>query len=375
VSEPYVEAKWSSIERVWRAKEGNDVWLMLKSKNASVDQLNDAIGTANDAADASVGYAEVVAEGPAPVKGGLAFMFKRATSKIGLHVWVDTLCEELERAGITGTVAGAPGKGAPDWISQGKRPVAFSTWVISPEAQTTQLSTFPYWRVGPELTLRLTTLADSWARIPNGTLFLTQGTYTVELPIQDVNRVLATSLPHDMNGGVTYAVEAERRAKVVSLFASGDAIFHDVDPAKTWNEVIASLTGALTTEPASMRHGFIRFGLSSTVSGSQIYHAQALEGIREPDYRYNMHLYDDYLPDAHGVQVVQTAHLNSAADLSGWNITDLGHGRHLVQAPDLEPWYAHGLPDADVLARARRDWAGALLTKEIITANPCPWID
>ena len=98
-----------------------------------------------------------------------------------------------------------------------------------------------------------------------------------------------------------------------------------------------------------------------------------LPGIKESDVRYNKHLLDRYLPDAHGVQVVRTAHLDRAHDLSGWQITVLGHGRHLVRARDLAPWYADVLPDADTLALARADFAGALLTRQIIADTPSPW--
>ena len=98
-----------------------------------------------------------------------------------------------------------------------------------------------------------------------------------------------------------------------------------------------------------------------------------LPGIRESGVRYNKHLLDRYVPDAHGVQVLRSAHLERAHDLSGWDITDLGHGRHLVQAHDLAPWYAQTLPDPDVLAHARADFAGAILTQEIIEANRPPW--
>jgi hypothetical protein len=80
-----------------------------------------------------------------------------------------------------------------------------------------------------------------------------------------------------------------------------------------------------------------------------------------------------YLPDAHGVQVVRTAHLDNAHDLSGWQITDLGHGRHLVRAQDLAPWYADVLPHSETLARARADFEDALLTKHVIADNPSPW--
>ena len=73
--------------------------------------------------------------------------------------------------------------------------------------------------------------------------------------------------------------------------------------------------------------------------------------------------------------MLRDAHLECAHDLSDWEITDLGSGRHLVQARDLAPWYADTLPaDDEVLAQARADFAGALLTEAVIAANPPPWL-
>jgi hypothetical protein len=65
-------------------------------------------------------------------------------------------------------------------------------------------------------------------------------------------------------------------------------------------------------------------------------------------------------------------HLANVHDLSRWTITDLGHGRHLVEHPDLAAWYANPYPEPDVVDQARRDFGSMILTKEIIRANPPP---
>jgi len=59
--------------------------------------------------------------------------------------------------------------------------------------------------------------------------------------------------------------------------------------------------------------------------------------------------------------------------LRRWTITDFGHGRHLVEAPDLESWYRQPLPDPDTVARARHDFGDMILTQEVIDASPAPW--
>lgn len=67
------------------------------------------------------------------------------------------------------------------------------------------------------------------------------------------------------------------------------------------------------------------------------------------------------------------AHLANAKDLPDWIIEPLGGGKHLVQAQDLMPWYASVDPAPDILAKARADFTGVILTPEIIGANPLPW--
>jgi hypothetical protein len=70
---------------------------------------------------------------------------------------------------------------------------------------------------------------------------------------------------------------------------------------------------------------------------------------------------------------LRDAHLERARDLSAWTITSLGHGRHLVEAPDLEPWYAGRTPEPDVLEQAREDFGPMLLTEQVIEEHPTPW--
>jgi hypothetical protein len=79
-------------------------------------------------------------------------------------------------------------------------------------------------------------------------------------------------------------------------------------------------------------------------------------------------LWNQYTFDAYGVQVLTDAHLDKANDLNAWRIDELTPGRYLVQAPDLEPWYRGSTPpDPDVVARARADFEGMILTPEILT--------
>ncbi|MGI8590385.1 MAG: hypothetical protein ACR2M5_05260, partial [Nakamurella sp.] len=93
------------------------------------------------------------------------------------------------------------------------------------------------------------------------------------------------------------------------------------------------------------------------------------------------HLWNRYVPDAHAVQLLTTAHLEHAADLSDWNITEVAPDRYLVQARDLTPWIDptgyqnwldRRLPVPEVLVKARADFGGMITTSEILNSDPPP---
>lgn len=84
--------------------------------------------------------------------------------------------------------------------------------------------------------------------------------------------------------------------------------------------------------------GLIRTSAPYTLGLTEIASAYPLAGeVKEHEVRSHRHLLADHVPDAHGIQVLTERHLARAHDLSAWDITDLGAGRHLVAAADLAP--------------------------------------
>ena len=59
-------------------------------------------------------------------------------------------------------------------------------------------------------------------------------------------------------------------------------------------------------------------------------------------------------------------HLERAADLTRWTVEDLGGGRHLVVAADLDAWCGHGGPDPEVLSEARAACGRMIVRKQDI---------
>ena len=86
--------------------------------------------------------------------------------------------------------------------------------------------------------------------------------------------------------------------------------------------------------------------------------------------RRALHLLHDYAVDAYVAQLLTSAHLQRAGTLDGYDVEHLGSARHLVVARDLHAWLSGLNPDPGVLARGREGLSGALLTPEVVAANP-----
>jgi hypothetical protein len=80
-------------------------------------------------------------------------------------------------------------------------------------------------------------------------------------------------------------------------------------------------------------------------------------------------LWREYTPDVHGIQVLTTDHLDRAHTLDSWDVHALTENRYLVQAKDLELWYAEAVPDPDVLFAGSRDFGQMIITADIIEVS------
>jgi hypothetical protein len=74
------------------------------------------------------------------------------------------------------------------------------------------------------------------------------------------------------------------------------------------------------------------------------------------------------------VQVLGPAHSERVRDLSGWVTTRLDGDRCLVEARDLGAWFDGPTPDPMVLAAARDDFAGIILTAGLMEQLPVPGV-
>jgi hypothetical protein len=371
MTEP-VQVQRSSIARVWRQLGGADCWLQLRTRDGDLARFAAVIERVNAAAVDRTDGAEVVGAFATGTGQGFVVQLIRADTIAAVQDWATACASELAAAGMTGKLGGAPSAAPPPCLRSGLPPVptGYVAYCLDPTAQDDPVRQEVGWLVDAATTERIAALLDRWARRPGAELILRRDVYSLAVPLPDATSQLVRGVTETGRVGLDFVLDKEEHLLHAALAYGGDGVFQVVGGPGGWRQQLELLTEAITALPADTEQAYVRISHRDRSSHNQLHTVQPLAGIGEADLRYNKHLLDRYLPDAHGVQVVRTAHLDNAHDLSDWQISDLGHGRHLVRAADLAPWHGQPLPDPDVLARARADFAGALLTRQLIADHP-----
>jgi hypothetical protein len=361
-----VEVSTSSIERAWEASGYDDFWLTLATDRTDDFALLQASVSAADDAAARDGI-DLRGYSVTPSPGGFAVQIGPALERMPIRAWVQHFTDALQHHGLPGHLGGGIQAQESSILAAGQQPTPtlFARFALPP---TVAVLDKARWEVGETQTYQAVRTALDWARSQPGEVILTQNLFSVQVEDGiDLQTHLERVLRAVGNADVDVADEAAQRARHAVLGPWAVALFQAI--GGSWRDTVEELRDLATRLPPPLDLAFVRIAQRGIGGIHALDTVQPLPGIREHHVRYNQHLLDRYLPDAHGLQIVGDAHLNAAHDLSEWTVTDLGQGRHLVAARDLEPWYSAGLPDPDTLARARADWAGAILTEDVIAAN------
>ncbi len=369
-----VEVQLSSIEKAWQQAGGADLWLRLRTRAGTLADFASAAADLNDEAEAR-GQEGAWAEAPGSAPDGFVLLLTRCADRDVLRRWSSDFADRLAQHGLSGKLQGAPRVRQPGWLPDVAlpTPTAFLAWSPDFAAMAADPHRSSHWHVPADVTRRIASLADRWARQPGAALRLWLNVWEVAVDLDDATEPLARSLLDTGMAGLQFVDDERQQLSHVAFDPGGTGLFQLVGGPEDWRSRVTRLTAVLTALPADTAVGFLRAATRGSTGIEAIDSVQPLPGIQEYHVRYNKHLLERFVPDAHGIQVLRTAHLDRVRDLSGWDVTALDSDRFLVRARDLTPWYGQALPDADVLARARADFAGALLTEEVIAAHPPPW--
>lgn len=92
-----------------------------------------------------------------------------------------------------------------------------------------------------------------------------------------------------------------------------------MDDTASWQDRLAQVTRAMLAFPGDTDLAFVQHSHVNTSSWSELSDGRPpLPHVKEYQVRYNRHLNGQYIPDAHGLQLLTDAHLAHANDLSDW---------------------------------------------------------
>jgi hypothetical protein len=286
-----------------------------------------------------------------------------------LTAWLAAAATALEGAGWSGELAWLPFPPAPVRVERDSTGGVAAVLALSGWETATRARADAPWRNDDGLAGPLARLASTWLRDGDGPydLATAMGTQVKE---DDVEPLLHSALSdqEDRYGPSFWARRGSQRS---SRSAGFDALGHvvlaaceETSVSNPVDEVIA-----LATPWASQTDWIIVMEAAVASASFRALYNNIGRGRRLPRY-YNRDRAQDLerLPDAFGWQIVTSRHLARCHDLSRWEITDLGHDRFVLSAPELDAWLAVDPRRPDEprmgtarLEAARRDFGDVIL--------------
>jgi len=362
-----------SLVRAWRESEYSEFWVQLTTTHPDPAAFERGIVEP----DESKWEDGVVPRLTGSAPKGFVALVEGAVDQEHLMTWAEGVAARLTAEGVTGTFGGVSSASLPRWVTATPAvPTAFITWSYG-AAELTEDPTMavPRWRLDDTATRTVAELCGRFARTGGPTIYLRQGVFwfLIDEP-ERIPDMLAAAIRSDgMQAAVMCADNPTTSARVATLNCAAQTVLQIIDGPTTLTAQIDDLIDAICAHPELVDHAFIRPAYRLNSTWHEVGVRQPLPRATEAEFRYNQHLTTTHVVDAHGVQVLTDAQLAGIRDLTNWNVRDLGHGRHLVTATHLDPWYHDELPDTTTLERARADFADILLSPEAISEHPPPW--
>jgi hypothetical protein len=350
--------------------ETDELELVLRRGAGSAGRpLIDAIKAALAAlehANASIPDESVLGEGPEPSPYGPVVSLRYLGSEEQRRVWFEAFAAHLTAAGWDGTVQPVTREPASDAMSRLSRQpklVAFLAYRMTDPAAADRPTAFA---VDAGTTAEICRQVVDWGTVPGTSRWLRQGISTVRYEQADLVEQVRWAAEHDYATGVAFVREQPPLARRAELGQWGQVVHQLAADPPDWRGGLDDLRAVLSREAGRLDLAVVRL--------SRHWATSYLDYDRRPepplasitDWRLGRRLWDEYVLDAQGMQVLTDAHLARAADLSGWDVEEVAPGRHLVSARELAPWFAGGEPEAAAVEAARRDFGGMLLTAEAV---------
>lgn len=364
-----------ALVRAWTAAGHTELWFQFEHGDVHdvTGVVGDAVETVNDQLDVAIAENEATGrhafcEGPwhLPLTPNVyAFYMKRPGTEDGVLAWIDRFATLLEDAGLRGRIRPTP-------------PADDSAWEVVNAIDAPQLATFfAYhlpdptkprgWNVDDDTTAEIVHQVEL-TDFPGAEIYLRAGRM-----MRTDMRAVTAALPDGLARSAVSGVTCIRRdpARVVSTnFLSNGLVGRAVyDPQQSWPDRLAQCVDAMLATAQLVDVAFIQHvrNVAGSWNGLDT-GSPSLPGPGSAWFAQRRPGLEHFVPDARGIQVVTSTHLERAHDLNDWTVEALGNGRHLVQARDLDAWYGPDGPTPDVLAAARADFGPMIARREDLQA-------
>ncbi|QGF23448.1 hypothetical protein [Raineyella fluvialis] len=355
-----VEVNWKGIARTAKALGGEGTnYLLLKTKQ-QIDE---------DTLDAAL---PIVEEGPDNggwFLGPQGWMVLVEGLDEQVNPWIEQLAARLTAAGIEGTLTGASVAVPPmwtrgDWDSRG----LYASIAYAAEARSSSVEAGD--PGADRAAQRSVDLGLSWLTAHGGKVMVSTGMMVRTafwvpaeaargIMIQDVEQ-LGSALSMNFNkAGLEYSHLYVQPWGLELGRTTADYRWRDI--VGDFRATLVSAASLGQVSYASVAHRDLGALWCTDTPGSEQYAGSA--------YRDHPELWSEFVLEPCGVQILTNRHLEAANDLSAWQTTRLDDTHVLVQARDLEPWYAtrrwsYELLDPQLMAQARDDFGAMILTPE-----------
>jgi len=345
--------------------------------SALVELVEEAVGAANAAVTPNTTFGGFTSATPKGI--AVATLSNRSVEDAGV-VWCSALAAELERRGIVGTI-GTTGRSWPtsDPIIHANVDRRFPATFVAYRVTDYPLRTLPLngWRVEAATAARLTRRLQDWVAASGDEVWVNLVYGAIPVPPSEAARFLDWSTAHSSTLKRLTSVDVgSTTSRSAVLSDLGGLVTQHVDPEADWLTLLAAQIDLLLLDPLAADAALIKNSgcFPMTWSNLDIRGDSPHRTVRHPiDYECNRHLWDQYVIDAAGVNLLTGKHLEHAHDLGDWEVEEVAPERYLVKAKDLGAWYAGMAADPATIAKARDDFGDMILSWDAILANPGPY--
>ncbi len=376
---PRVRVAFTDIQRQLEKNGHHALYLLFALDSVDLRFLADgmtAVEAAMRHANATVPEESVEGESVEPSPYGPMVVLDLIGVIEDTHGWLDAFAAHLEAAGWSGSIEPAPRSGLRRSLDRNHGVPRMTAFLAYRHSEAFSVREKGQWRrrgwaVDPDTTDVLCRDLIDWGVFDGAETYLSQGRAEVKLDDQNVQELLVWTAHQAGRCGVTYARKSPLRVRTAQLSSRGQVTVQVEDELLNWRIRLDDLTWMLRRQPDQVDLGFIRLSPYWALSWIALANGNVpLACVDEADVRSNRHLWDRFIPDVHGIQLLTEEHLSRAHSLDDWDVLTLTPTRYLVRAKDLGAWYLGPRPDPEALTSARMDFAGMLLTPKVITSNP-----